>query len=50
MAHVSLGRPLKVLDLYSGLGSIPGLFTQMGVRTAVSEVELDAKARLVAQA
>ena len=50
LAHVSLGRPLKVLDLCSGLGSIPWLFTQMGVRTAVSEVELNAKARLVAQA
>ena len=50
LAHVSLGRPLKVLDLCSGLGSIPWLFTQMGMRTAVSEVELDAKARLVAQA
>ena len=31
LSRILLGRPLRVLDLCSGLGSIPWLFTQLGV-------------------
>jgi hypothetical protein len=44
LSRILLGRPLRVLDLCSGLGSIPWLITQLGVRSSVSEVELDGKA------
>ena len=45
---VQLGRELRVLDLCSGLGSVPWLLTKLGVSAKVFEVEIDPVARKVA--
>ena len=45
---VQLERELRVLDLCSGLGSVPWLLSKLGVAAKVFEVEIDPVARKVA--
>ena len=50
LSRVWAQRELKVLDLCSGLGSVPWTLARLGIQARVFEVELDAAARKVAAA
>ena len=50
LCRVWAQRELKVLDLCSGLGSVPWTLAKLGIHARVFEVELDAAARKVAAA
>ena len=47
LSRVWAQRELKVLDLCSGLGSVPWTLARLGIQARVFEVELDAAARKV---
>ena len=50
LQNIRCRRYLRVVDLFSGLGSVPFMLERLGVRAHVLEVELDEAARRVAQA